>query len=242
MKKRTILLIASAIIIIIVLILAWIYYSEIDSSNFSDSNNLTAGQKRDAIITALTGSDMGNKMLWNPGNFRIEPVALPGSGWWNGRTGYINATGRLVQVPITMYNGADWFTDRYLIYVNLSGHDVTGRESADAHNYPASIDVNIPPGSGWYHELGLINPNSMNLQIYYDNGSPIIMPEILDEENMQRALNGEEYRTINVSLTITPEQYMVNGSLHYTRSLFMLIKNNDSVNTTKIGILLLPPF
>jgi hypothetical protein len=240
MKKRTIFLIGSAIIIVFAF-LVLIYFSEIDSGNFSDSKNLTASQKRDAIITALTGSDMGNKMLRNPGNFRIEPVSVMGSGWWNGLTGFINTTGLLVQVPITMYNGAGWYTDRYLIYVNLSSHEVDGREFADAHYYPASIDVNIPPGSGWYHELGVINPNSMNFQVHYDNGNPI-MPEIIDRENLQRAANGEEYETINVSLAVTPGQNMVKGTLQNNRSLFMLIKNNDNDNTTRIEIMLLPPF
>lgn len=238
MNKRTILQIGLATIAITLVILVMIilvYFSELDSANFSDGNGLTTGQKEDAIITALTCSDMGSTMLLNPGNFRVEPVSPLGSGWWNGDTGYTNRTGVLAQVPVTMENGAAWFTQRNLIYVDLTRHEVLGTVYADAHHYPASAQVNIPPGSGWYHELGIGSPSS-SFRVTYDSGSPLIVPIILDKENLQKALKGETYDQISQSLTVTPDQNSVNGSIYGSRDLFMLINNSGENNTARAEI------
>ena len=151
MKKRTILLIGIVIVVLIVVILTLGYFLNIDRSNFSGSNSLTASQKCDAIYIGLTGSDMGNMVLENPGNFIIGSVSVLGPGGYNGATGYINVTGSFVQVPVTFNNGAAYFTQYYLVYVDLAKHRVMGTEYADAHHTPASVQVNIPPGAGWYH-------------------------------------------------------------------------------------------
>jgi len=229
MRKRTILLVC--IVMLALVFLTFFYFSNIDTSNFSGSNGLTTGQKCDAIFIGLTASDMGNMVLLNPGNFRVGPVSSLGSGGYNGITGYINTTDLLVQVPVTFNNGAAWFAQYYLVYVDLTKHNVMGTEFADAHHTPAFVQANIPPGTGWYHELGSNGLNNVNFQVIYDNGSPIIMPVFLDSENLQRALNGETYQTINVSLNVTPDQNMVNGSLHGNEDRYLLIQN-DGENTT----------
>ena len=223
MKKRIIIIIAVIILVVIVSFVIVFYFSNIDRSNFSNSNVLTASQKCGAVYIGLTGSYMGGIVLDNPGNFNIGPVS-PLSGGYNGVTGYINTTDKLVQVPVILSNGAAWFAQYYLVYVDLTRHTVMGTEWADAHHFPATFQVNIPPGAGWYQELE-VNGMTNNFQISYGNGSPIAMPVILDGDNLQKAISGESYQAINASLNMTPGQNTVDVLINGSGNLYILIKN-----------------
>ena len=251
-KDRTLVILVGALLMVLILIAICFYagpYSSpkvLESSNFSSRNGSATSQFSDAIDIALNGSEMGSMVLDNPENYNIGNVSTM-SGGYNGNTGYTNVTDMLVQVPFTFNAGA--MAQYYLVYVDLTKRTVIGTEYADAHHTPAYVQVNIPPGTSWYHDLGhgltghgeIITRNSSPIIIStvgfretYNNNSSMIMPEILDSENFQKAMNGEAYQTINVSLNVTPEQNTVTGSINTSEDLIMLINNEEknNLNTT----------
>ena len=237
MRKRTILIISLILLFIVVSIFAVLIIPGIDSSNFTDSNGLTADQKKEAIWIAVTDSDIKQILLENPSNCRVTEVSPLGSGGFTGKAGYINTTGMYAQVPISV-GGEGLYSVHYIAYVNLSGKEVTGTESASYRHLPAGADVKIPAGASWYHQLD----GKEFFRLKYRESNVKIQPLVLDEANLQKALEGKTYKAENQSLNRSPVLCEYNGTLSGESGKYLVVVNEDKSNTTSIDVLVMIGF
>lgn len=244
MKKQTrlligltVLLLCTIMLVIAFSIFAFLIIPGIDSSNFTDSNGLTSDQKKEAIWIALTGSDVKQVILENPGNCRVTEVSTLGSGGFTGKAGYLNTTGPYAQVPISV-GGEGMFSEHYIAYVNLTGKDVTGSEWASYRHIPANAEISIPPYTGWYHEF----KNDVNITLEYSGSNLMVTPLVLDNDNFRNAMEGIAYHTEKENIVTNPGTGEFYINLNAGEGKFLLILNDDTENTTNIKVRISPGF
>ncbi len=194
---------------------------QIDSSNYRDSDGLTSAGKLKAIDIVLGNGEVKGYISGQELNtIYVKEVTLSGL---NESPGYINATGRIVQVLMEYPNYIG--KEKILALVDLD----TGKAmDVEWYSYrgglPMHANATIPPGACWYHPINIIKgyygTGGDDLVFFikdFTPGNTTIYPMIVDENNLNKMKNGSAYTAAGVMNVDTGGLTTINGSEPITR-------------------------
>lgn len=181
---------------------------KIHCDNYNDSNELTAGQKMNAIRIAINNSTIqekfnefegANASLYGISNasLYIGPVIL---SMMDNESGYLKRP-NVANVPIKL--GLLPLPEYLIAYVDIKNDTIAGVDGWWSR-MPGTMDTSIPPGGEWYH--GLMEPwvntsddmsrIEMHVRLVYSPGDAELYPIIVDDSNFSLLKNGSMFSPV----------------------------------------------
>ena len=240
-------LIAIIIITVIVALSAGTYYIFLKPGE-------ALSPEQTAIDIALN-TPASNKAASQHGQF--EPGVVVGNVTPSSESqlsGYINASGQLLEVPVT-YGG--WAVGENLVFtVDVQSKQVLCTEQYFRRTFPAGATAVVPPGASWYHRIygiqGLYGADTYTYKagFTFEPVNASVYQQIMSGEELSHCRYRTENRMIgyndarNNGTVATPGSVAVNKSIYSSgqqissgigplpEALYLVIENRDSEPVT----------
>ncbi|WP_424357475.1 hypothetical protein [Methanocella sp. MCL-LM] len=169
-------------------------------------------------------------------------------------SGYINASGVLLEVPAT-YGG--WAVGENLVFtVDVQSKQIMCREQYFRRTFPATATAIVPPGASWYHRVygaqGLHGADTYTYKadFTYEPRNASVYQQVMSGEELSHYRNRTESRAIEYTgardngTVSAPGSLAVNKSIHSSgqrissgtgplpEALYLVIENRDSEPVT----------
>lgn len=200
----------------------------IQSSNYIDSEGLTSMEKTEAIAVALDNETVMETAREDKFNITVGNVTsadiIKNSGF---DSGYLNMSARIATVPIIFDGLGSMAIGGFDVYVDIANNKTLGYVEDEGKAGPYAY-VTIPPGMSWYHQLNgmyfVYQPGNITeyVQNNYTEMTPRVLlnindtnsiyPIILSMDNMEKFINGSNYKALEYVDYATNRSTILDGS------------------------------
>lgn len=139
-------------------------------------------------------------------------------------SGYINAPGELLEVPVT-YGG--WAVGENLVFtVDVQSKQVLCTEQYFRRAFPAGATAVVPPGASWYHRIygiqGLYGADTYTYKadFTFEPANASVYQQIISGEELSHCRNKTENRMIEYNDARNNGTFATPGSLAVNKSIY----------------------